>query len=139
MWVIKPFEELTARELHLIYKERVAVFRCGAKLPLSRGGRHRPRQHPLLEAGGRPVASLCPADPGSGGSAYRTRSGSARRTHPWLRTRIDASRTGVCKDAFPWTSRSTRKHKPICRIFTPLSDSDQYRISTWRMISRTST
>lgn len=26
MWVIKPFEELTARELHLIYKERVAVF-----------------------------------------------------------------------------------------------------------------
>nr|WP_319215665.1 GNAT family N-acetyltransferase [uncultured Trichococcus sp.] len=26
MWVIKPFEELTARELHLIYKERTAVF-----------------------------------------------------------------------------------------------------------------
>ncbi|MGB7473506.1 GNAT family N-acetyltransferase [Trichococcus sp.] len=26
MWVIKPFEELTARELHLIYKERVSVF-----------------------------------------------------------------------------------------------------------------
>ena len=26
MWVIKPFEELTAKELHLIYKERVAVF-----------------------------------------------------------------------------------------------------------------
>ena len=26
MWVIKPFEELTAGELHLIYKERVAVF-----------------------------------------------------------------------------------------------------------------
>lgn len=26
MWVIKPFEEMTARELHLIYKERVAVF-----------------------------------------------------------------------------------------------------------------
>ena len=26
MWVIKPFEELTAGELHLIYKERTAVF-----------------------------------------------------------------------------------------------------------------
>lgn len=26
MWIIKPFEELTTRELHLIYKERVAVF-----------------------------------------------------------------------------------------------------------------
>ncbi|PTQ84012.1 ElaA protein [Trichococcus patagoniensis] len=26
MWFIKPFEELTARELHLIYKERTAVF-----------------------------------------------------------------------------------------------------------------
>ena len=26
MWVIKAFEELTARELHLIYRERTAVF-----------------------------------------------------------------------------------------------------------------
>ncbi|WP_319468562.1 GNAT family N-acetyltransferase [uncultured Trichococcus sp.] len=26
MWVIKPFEELTTKELHLIYKERTAVF-----------------------------------------------------------------------------------------------------------------
>ena len=26
MWVIKPFEALTARELHLIYKERTTVF-----------------------------------------------------------------------------------------------------------------
>ena len=26
MWVIKPFEELTAGELHLIYKERTTVF-----------------------------------------------------------------------------------------------------------------
>ncbi|CZQ96934.1 GNAT family N-acetyltransferase [Trichococcus ilyis] len=26
MWIIKSFEELTAKELHLIYKERTAVF-----------------------------------------------------------------------------------------------------------------
>lgn len=26
MWISKPFEELTAKDLHLIYKERVAVF-----------------------------------------------------------------------------------------------------------------
>ena len=26
MWISKPFEELTVKDLHLIYKERVAVF-----------------------------------------------------------------------------------------------------------------
>jgi ElaA protein len=138
MWVIKPFEELTAGELHLIYKERTAVFVVEQNCPYQEvDDTDLVSIHFWKQVDNRLLAyaRLIPEE--SGVRIGRVLVPKSERTHGYGQELMQVV-LEYAKTHFP-DSRSMRKHKPICRLFMLLLDSIPYRKSIWKMISRTST
>ena len=91
MWVIKPFEELTAGELHLIYKERTTVFVVEQNCPYQEvDDTDLVSIHFWKQVDNRLLAyaRLIPEESG------------VRIGRVLVPKRIDASRAGICKNAF---------------------------------------
>ncbi len=138
MWVIKPFEELTAKELHLIYKERVAVFVVEQNCPYQEvDDTDLVSIHFWKQADARLLAYARLIPELDNIRIGRVLVPQGERTHGYGQELIQVV-LEYAKTHFPGLP-CRHRHKLICRIFMLLSDSGPYRISTWRMISRTST